>query len=234
MDKIRVRSILSRAARARGYEVQIREKQGSSDTIRVMNASTSRIVVAGTFQIDSSRRGYEVSDVIKTLSQITSAKVLPTNSYRSASRTCKTNASMYGYPGANYDYWGDEENDFYQEVMGMVEEILSDNNLYSEPSVQAGFGTDAILDLNTNETVVEIDFLRRNSLLLGVVDMSEWSNEVLQIWGCSSSRTTLENFLHSFGIYDLSECSQADFELMLEAEDKIAFRKLLKTLSRRF
>lgn len=58
--------------------------------------------------------------------------------------------------------------------------------------------------------------------------LDDWSNDFLKAWSNSETSQALREFLLSYGIEDISQETQRDFESILEPEDKAQFRELIR------
>lgn len=87
MNKNTAKTLLANAAKAQGLKVQVRAGK-TADDVRVLNASTGRVVAEGTIKLD--KTGYVSADVRKTVNQI---NVKLGKSKMNSSRRRKMNAS---------------------------------------------------------------------------------------------------------------------------------------------
>ena len=71
MEKSKARKKVAQAASQKGLKAQFRTKSsGFSDDVRILNASTGKVIAQGTLSMNSSRTGYVDSDVNRVCSQI--------------------------------------------------------------------------------------------------------------------------------------------------------------------
>ena len=85
MDKMKAKKVLCSAAAKQGLKVQMRAGK-TADDIRILNASTGKVVAEGTIALDASKAGYTVADVRKTVNQINTKLAKDNNKNLNASK----------------------------------------------------------------------------------------------------------------------------------------------------
>lgn len=70
MNKKNAHSRLATVAKQKGLVVQTRRNGKDADDIRILNASTRKVVASGTLKLDASRTGYDSQDVLKIVRQL--------------------------------------------------------------------------------------------------------------------------------------------------------------------